>query len=46
MEIINIFGRDELDFPIEKRGLIKGNHSFKIEVKEGKFDLEYILYEM
>lgn len=45
-EIINVLATDELDFPIDKRSLIKGNHSFKIEVKEGKLDFEYLLYQM
>ena len=44
--VININKVDNFDYPIEKKGLAKGNHSFKIEVKEGKLDFEYILYQM
>jgi hypothetical protein len=38
--------RDNEDYPVEIRGLNKGKHRFKIEVNEGKFDFEYILYEI
>ena len=37
---------DNEDYPVEIRGLNKGKHRFKIEVNEGKFDFEYILYEI
>ena len=36
---------DNEDYPVEIRGLNQGKHRFKIEVDEGKFDFEYILYE-
>ena len=44
-EIIDIDANEGLDFPIEKRFLTKGKHKFTIEIKEGKLDFEYILYE-
>lgn len=37
---------DNEDYPVEIRGLNNGKHRFKIEVEEGKFDYEYILYEV
>ena len=40
-----INANDDLDFPIEIRGLPKDMYRFKIEVNEGKLDFEYILYE-
>jgi hypothetical protein len=33
------------DFQIIVNGLSKGDYNFKFEIVEGKFDLEYILYE-
>ena len=42
---IEIKETDNEDFPVEIRNLSKGKHRFKIEVNEGKFDFEYILYE-
>ena len=42
----NIIEEEDKDFPIEIRDLEKGKHRFKIEVKEGKIDFEYILYEV
>ena len=36
---------DNQDYPVEIRDLSKGKHRFKIEVEEGQFDFEYILYE-
>ena len=36
---------DNQDYPVEIRDLSKGRHRFKIEVEEGQFDFEYILYE-
>jgi hypothetical protein len=42
----NIKQTDNEDYPIEVRGLNKGKHRFKIEIDEGKFDFEYILYEI
>ena len=44
-EIIEISQSDELEFPIEKKNLVKGTHHFKIVVTEGKLDFEYILYK-
>ena len=46
IEIFTIKAEEELDYPIIKKELIKGNHCFRIEVKEGKFDFEYILYQL
>ena len=43
---ITIQAGDNLDYPIEIRDLEKGKHRFKIEVKSGKIDFEYILYEV
>jgi len=45
-ETITISASNEADFPVIVTGLEKGNYSFKFTVKEGTFDLEYILYEI
>ena len=45
-ETITISASNEADFPVIVTGLEKGDYSFKFTVKEGTFDLEYILYEI
>lgn len=45
-EIIEIKIEDDFEYPIEKKELLRTEHSFKIELKEGKFDFEYILYDI
>ena len=44
-EIIQIYAAENKDYPVEIRDLVKGKHRFKIEVNEGTFDFEFILYE-
>ncbi len=45
-ETITISANNEADFPVIVTGLEKGDYSFKFTVKDGTFDLEYILYEI
>ena len=34
------------DFPIQVTGLERGDYTFKFNIVSGKFDLEYLLYEI
>ena len=45
-ETITINSGDNLDFPVIITGLERGNYSFKFNLVEGTFDLEYLLYEI
>ena len=43
---IDISASNEADFPVIVTGLVRGDYTFEFTVKEGTFDLEYILYEI
>jgi hypothetical protein len=43
---IDIGASNEADFPVIVTGLVRGDYTFEFTVKEGTFDLEYILYEI
>ena len=45
-ETITINAGDNLDFPVIITGLERDNYSFKFNLVEGTFDLEYLLYEI
>ena len=44
-ETIEISAENTDDFQIIVNELSRGDYNFKFEIVEGKFDLEYILYE-
>jgi len=44
-DTITINAGNQDDFPVIVTGLSRGDYSFEFTVKEGTFDLEYILYE-
>ena len=44
-DTITINAGNQDDFPVIVTGLARGDYNFEFTVKEGTFDLEYILYE-
>ena len=45
-ETITIYESKALDFPIIVTGLERGDYTFNFKIESGKFDLEYLLYEI